>query len=124
MPLYIKAGSIIPFGPFIQYATEKNDPIELRIYSGADGEFALYEDENDNYNYENGKYSLITFTWDDTKKILTISDRKGTFPGMLNERTFTIVLVDTTKGTGIEIAREPKKEFHYTGSRSVIKLSD
>jgi len=124
MPLYVKAGSIIPFGPFIQYSTEKNDPIELRIYTGADGEFTLYEDENDNYNYEKGINSLITFNWNNTKKALTISDRKGTFPGMLKERTFTIVIVDTTKGTGIEISKEPNKVIHYTGNKSVIKISD
>lgn len=124
MPLFIRAGSIIPMGPFIQYSTEKSDPIEIRIYPGANGEFSLYEDENDNYNYEKGIYSLITFNWDNTKKTLTISDRKGTFPGMLDERTFTIVPVDTTKGTGIEISGESNKVFRYTGARVVIKLSD
>ena len=124
MPLYVKAGSIIPFGPLIQYSTEKNDPIELRIYPGADGIFTLYEDENDNYNYERGVYSLVKFDWNDTKKTLTISDRRGTFPGMLKERVFTIVLVDTTKGTGYEISRQRNRVFHYTGNRSVIRLSD
>ncbi|MGD0339984.1 MAG: glycoside hydrolase family 31 protein, partial [Bacteroidota bacterium] len=124
MPLFIKAGSIIPFGPMIQYSTEKCDTLEIRIYPGRNGEFTLYEDENDNYNYEKGIYSLIKFYWDDTKKTLTISDRRGTFPGMLKERTFTIVLVDTTKGTGCEISREPNKVIHYTGNRLVIRLSD
>jgi len=65
MPLFVKAGSIIPFGPFIQYSTEKEDPIELRIYPGADGEFTLYEDENDNYNYQKGIYSQIKFNYTD-----------------------------------------------------------
>ena len=124
MPLYIKAGSIIPFGPFLQYSTEKNNPIELRIYPGADGEFTLYEDENDNYNYEKGIYSLITFIWDDAKKTLTISERKGTFPGMLKERTFAIVRVDTANGIGIDTSREPKKVAHYAGNRTVVKLTD
>ncbi len=124
MPLYVRAGSIIPFGPFIQYSTEKNDSIELRIYPGADGDFTLYEDENDNFNYQKGIYSLLTFNWDDTKKILTISDRKGTFPGMLKERIFNIVLVGTKKGTGIEISGKLDKVIHYTGERAVIKLSD
>ena len=81
MPLFVKAGSIIPIGPKVQYATEKKwDNLEIRIYPGADGEFTLYEDENDNYNYEKGIYSTITFTWDDAKKELTINDRKGSFP--------------------------------------------
>lgn len=97
IPLYIKAGSILPIGPKVQYATEKNwDNLELRVYEGADGEFTLYEDENDNYNYEKGIYSTITFTWNDAKNVLTISDRKGEFPGMLKERKFNIVLVGKT----------------------------
>ncbi|NLD24252.1 MAG: DUF5110 domain-containing protein, partial [Bacteroidales bacterium] len=97
IPLYIKAGSILPIGPKVQYATEKNwDNLELRVYEGADGEFTLYEDENDNYNYEKGIYSTITFTWNDAKNVLTISDRKGEFPGMLLERKFNIVLVGKT----------------------------
>ena len=86
IPLYVKAGSMIPMGPYIQYATEKPaDPIELRIYPGADGTFELYEDENDNYNYEKGKYALIPFSWNDKTKTLTISDRKGEFDGMLKK---------------------------------------
>lgn len=97
IPLYIKAGSILPIGPKVQYATEKNwDNLEFRVYEGADGEFTLYEDENDNYNYEKGIYSTITFTWNDAKNVLTISDRKGEFPGMLLERKFNIVLVGKT----------------------------
>lgn len=122
MPLYVKAGSIIPFGPFIQYSTEKNDPIELRIYSGADGEFTLYEDENDNYNYEKGVYSLINFKWDNNKKSLTISDRIGTFPGILKERTFNIVLVDGKKGMGINIADKFDKVLKYQGKKVIVNL--
>jgi alpha-D-xyloside xylohydrolase len=69
MPLYVKAGSVLPFGPKVQYSSEKKwDNLEIRIYEGANGEFTLYEDENDNYNYEKGAYSTITFTWDDAKK--------------------------------------------------------
>lgn len=125
IPLFVKAGSIIPMGKFIQFAGQKTaDTLEIRIYKGADGRFDLYEDEGDNYNYEKGIYSLITFNWDDAKKTLTISDRKGTFPGMPKERTFLIVLVDTTKGTSIEISEKSDKVFHYTGEISVIKLSD
>ena len=82
IPLYVKAGSIIPVGPNVQYAEEKKwDDLEIRIYPGANGKFVLYEDENDNYNYEKGVYSTISFNWDDKKKTLTISDRNGSFPG-------------------------------------------
>lgn len=90
MPLFVRAGSIIPMGPFIQYSTEKTDPVEIRVYSGADGDFTLYEDENDTYNYEKGLYSLITFHWDNNSKTVTIYDRKGEFPGMLKNRTFIL----------------------------------
>jgi alpha-D-xyloside xylohydrolase len=75
----IKAGSIVPMGPFLQYSTEKPaDPIELRIYPGADGSFTLYEDENDNYNYEKGVYATIAFHWDDAKRQLTIASSRKT----------------------------------------------
>jgi alpha-D-xyloside xylohydrolase len=124
IPLYIKAGSIIPFGPFIQYSTEKEDPLELRIYTGANGEFTLYEDENDNYNYEKGMYSLIQLKWDDEQKTLTINDRQGKFPGMPEERNLIIVRVDINKGTGVEISEHPEKALKYSGKKMVIKLLD
>ncbi|WP_372776169.1 TIM-barrel domain-containing protein [Mangrovibacterium sp.] len=93
IPLFIKAGSIIPVGPKVQYATEKKwDKLEIRIYEGADGEFTLYEDESDNYNYEKGAYSTIRFSWDNANKTLEIGDREGVFEGMLNERNFAVSL--------------------------------
>ncbi len=122
IPLYIKAGSIIPMGPVIQYATEKNDPIEIRIYPGVDGEFTLYEDENDNYNYEKGKYSTITFKWDDTKKTLLISDRKGSFPGMIDKRTFNFVLVNKQQGVGIEMSSIKNKALEYFGKGTTVEF--
>jgi alpha-D-xyloside xylohydrolase len=124
LPLYIRAGSIVPMGPFLQYATEKPaDPIELRIYPGADGEFTLYEDENDNYNYEKGQNALIQFTWNDAKRTLTISDRKGEFPGMLKERSFNIVLVIENHGTGVEICSKPDKTIKYSGVKLEMKFN-
>lgn len=118
IPLYVKAGSIIPIGPGVQYAEEKKwDNLELRIYQGANGEFVLYEDENDNYNYEKGIHSTITFRWDDAKKILTISDRKGSFPGMLDNRKFNIVIVNTSKGGGEILVDQPDKVITYTGKK-------
>jgi len=122
IPLFVKAGSIIPMGPTIQYATEKNDPIEIRIYPGADGKFTLYEDENDNYNYEKGIYSTITFNWDDVKKELTISARKGSFPGMLTERKFNFVRVENNKGIGINSAEKFDQVVTYDGKKVVVKL--
>jgi alpha-D-xyloside xylohydrolase len=121
MPLYVKAGSIIPMGPFIQYSTEKTDPLEIRIYTGANGTFTLYEDENDNYNYEKGVYSLIEFHWNNALKTLTISDRKGEFPGMLNKRKFEIVLVNENSGIGIE-TQAISKAIDYSGKKMEVNL--
>lgn len=93
IPVYIKAGAILPIGPAVQYATEKKwDNLEIKVYPGADGSFTLYEDEFDNYNYEKGAYTEIKFIWNDKAKSLTINDRKGKYNGMLSTRKFTIVL--------------------------------
>ncbi|HZL11286.1 MAG TPA: TIM-barrel domain-containing protein [Prolixibacteraceae bacterium] len=121
LPLYIKAGSIVPMGPYLQYATEKvADPIELRIYTGANADFVLYEDENDTYNYEQGKYATIAMNWNDAEKTLTIKDRKGEFPGMLKDRTFRVVLVNAKNGTGVEPAKQAV-EIKYSGKEVKIK---
>ncbi|MBN2807294.1 MAG: DUF5110 domain-containing protein [Prolixibacteraceae bacterium] len=121
IPLLVRAGAIIPMGPFVQYSTEKPaDPLELRIYPGANGTFQLYEDENDNYNYEKGYYSTIDFTWDDAKRTLSIGARQGTFPGMLQSRTIQVVLVDENKGTGIALCSRPDRELTYTGQEQSI----
>jgi len=115
IPLYIKSGSIIPFGPQVQYATEKKwDNLEIRVYPGANGEFSLYEDENDNYNYEKGVYSTIAFTWNDAKKLLTINDCKGSFPGMLTTRKFNIVVIADGKNVA--------KVLTYSGKKVIVKL--
>jgi alpha-D-xyloside xylohydrolase len=119
MPLHIKAGSILPVGPKVQYATEKKwDNLEIRVYKGANGNFTLYEDEGDNYNYEKGAFSTITFTWNDTKKVLTINDRSGSYPGMLTERKFNITLVGAGKNAGYKF----DNVVTYKGKKVVIKL--
>lgn len=119
IPVFVKGGSIIPLGPKVQYASEKKwDNLEIRVYAGASGSFALYEDEDDNYNYEKGVNSTITFNWDDEKKILTIDDRKGSFPGMLNSRIFNLVLVSKGKGIGENIG----KVVSYTGKKMAVRL--
>jgi alpha-D-xyloside xylohydrolase len=121
IPLFVKAGSILPVGPKVQYATEKKwDNLEIRIYEGANGEFVLYEDENDNYNYEKGTYSTITFSWNDKQQSLTIGDRKGSFPGMLMGRKFNIVFVAKNKGTGIESIEKFDKVVSYSGKKITI----
>jgi alpha-D-xyloside xylohydrolase len=123
MPLYVKAGSILPIGPKVQYAEEKKwDNLEIRIYPGADGEFTLYEDENDNYNYEKGAYSTITFKWDNEKKTLTIIDRQGSFPGMLTERKFNIIEVAPGTGTGMDTVKTYDKVVTYKGTKVEVNL--
>jgi alpha-D-xyloside xylohydrolase len=93
IPLYVRAGAILPLGPDIEWSTEKPaDPIELRVFPGADGNFTLYEDENDNYDYEKGVYATIPFRWDDATRTLTIGARRGSFPGMLQTRTFRVAI--------------------------------
>ena len=97
VPMFVRAGSILPLGPEMQYVGEKAwDNLELRVYPGADATFTLYEDEGDNYNYERGVYSTINFEWSDRSRTLTIGQRKGSFPGMIQSRKFTIVLPDGT----------------------------
>ncbi len=123
IPLFVKAGSIIPLGPFLQFSTEKPaDPLELRIYPGADADFTLYEDENDNYNYEKGIYATIAFNWNDAQRMLTISERKGEFPAMLKKRTINIVLVSKDHGSGLEISAKADKSVFYDGKAITIQL--
>lgn len=122
LPLYIKAGSILPFGPKVQYSTEKNwDNLEIRVYPGADGTFTLYEDENDNYNYENGAYATITFRWDDAARRLTIENREGSFPGMLQNRKFKVILAGPESGAGDQ-PMKGGKTVNYTGKKTSVKL--
>ncbi len=120
MPLFVRAGSILPYGPDIQYATESVDPMEIRVYRGTDGSFTLYEDENDNYNYESGSYATIPFTWDESAQTLTIGARQGSFPGMLSNRTFRVVWVDAGQGAGIPSTTTADEIVNYTGAEVVV----
>ncbi|MCF0203189.1 MAG: DUF5110 domain-containing protein [Bacteroidaceae bacterium] len=112
IPFFVKAGSILPIGPDVQYSTEKKwDNLEVRVYPGADGDFTLYEDEFDNYNYEQGKYTEIRFTWNDAKRTLTIHPRTGAYDGMIATRTFNIVTPDGKQ-----------KSVSYSGKKTSVKL--
>jgi alpha-D-xyloside xylohydrolase len=116
MPLFVRAGSTVPYGPDIEYAMEKSDPIELRVYPGADGSFALYEDEGDNYNYEKGVHAIIPISWSESTHTLRIGKREGNFPGMLKERTFRVVWVSSEHGAGIPLTDKPDVVVRYNGS--------
>ncbi|MGO9641336.1 MAG: glycoside hydrolase family 31 protein [Candidatus Acidiferrales bacterium] len=122
MPLYVRAGSILPMGPEIEYSTEKPaDPIELRVYTGADGAFTLYEDENDNYDYEKGAFATIPLSWDEAAHSLTIGQRHGQFPGMLEKRTFRIVFVTAGHGVGIAPTERADKVVEYSGAPITLR---
>lgn len=120
-PLFVRAGSIIPYGPAIQYAMQTNNPIELRVYRGEDGAFTLYEDEGDNYDYENGEYATIPISWNEATRTLDIGKRRGKFPGMLKDRAFNVVWVSENHGTGISSMGKPDMVLHYTGA--AVKIS-
>ena len=112
VPMFVRAGSILPLGPEMQYVGEKAwDNLELRVYPGADGQFTLYEDEGDSYNYEKGVYSTITFKWNDRSRTLTVGQRQGQYPGMLQTRQFTVVLPDGRQQT-----------VSYDGSQKEVRL--
>jgi alpha-D-xyloside xylohydrolase len=120
IPLYVRSGSILPLGPPEQYAGEKvNGPIELRIYTGANGSFTLYQDEGDNYNYEKGQRAIIPITWSDSDNTLTLGARNGTYPGMPSEITFNIVWVKPNHGAG-PAEQSPDKTVTYRGSQLTI----
>ncbi len=122
IPLFARAGAIIPYGPDIQYSDEKPaDNITLYVYKGADGSFTLYEDENVNYNYEKGAYATIPFEYNEAAGTLTIGQRQGEFPGMLAERTFNIVSVDKNHPKPYNLNASGVK-VKYDGSEQTIKL--
>jgi alpha-D-xyloside xylohydrolase len=123
LPIFVKAGSIIPMGPEIEYATQSIDPLEIRVYRGADARFVLYEDEGDTYNYEGGQYSLIPFTYNEASKRLTIGSRQGTYTNMPQTRTFDIVWVDEGHGTGIGVPTKYDTVIHYDGSEVGVLTS-
>jgi alpha-D-xyloside xylohydrolase len=117
IPLYVRAGSILPLGPDVEYAAEKPaDPIELRVFAGGDGDFTLYEDENDNYDYERGVHATIPLHWDDAGKTLTIGARAGEFPGMLRTRTFRVVFAGLGHGTGGGLTENADRTVAYSGA--------
>lgn len=118
IPVYVKAGTILPVGPDVQYSSEKKwDNLTIHVYPGADGSFTLYEDEGDNYNYEKGKFSEIVFSWDEASHRLTIGNRKGSYNGMLKNRTFNIVLVSADGESS-----KQGKSIRYDGKSVTVEL--
>ncbi len=117
IPLDARSGAILPLGPEIEYAGQAADPIELRIYPGADGDFTLYEDEGDSYRYERGAHATIPMHWDDAHRTLTVGARQGSYPGMAAGHTFNVVIVSAGHGVGGEVTAKPDATILYTGVR-------
>jgi alpha-D-xyloside xylohydrolase len=123
MPLYVRAGSILPMGPEIEYAQQNpGGPVELRIYRGADGAFSLYDDAGDSYDYEKGKHSVIPIRWNESASLLTFGARQGSFPGMVEKRSFRIVLVAGGHGVGGDVTGKADKEITYEGAEIKVSL--
>lgn len=123
MPLFVREGSVIPTGPELQYANEKSaDPLTLWVYTGADGSFALYEDEGDNLNYEDGARTLIPFTWNEAERTLTIGPREGEFQGMLRDRTVNVIVVSKDRPVALDFGREPDLTVTYNGEELKLEL--
>ena len=123
IPLYVRAGSILPMGPEIEYASQSpGGAIELRIYRGADGTFNLYEDAGDSYDYESGQHTVIPMSWNDAAGVLTIGARQGSYPGMTDKRAFRIVAVGSGHGIGGEVTSKADKEVVYEGTEIKMNL--
>jgi alpha-D-xyloside xylohydrolase len=123
IPVFVKAGAILPWGETMQYVDEKlPETLEIRVYPGADGSYSLYEDNGKDYSYEQGKFTRIKFEWNDAKGELTIGDRKGEYDGMLKDRTFRVCLMNE-KNAGADNVAKPDAEVKYSGKKVTVKLS-
>lgn len=125
IPLFVKEGSIIPLGEPKQHTGEKKDDVwEIRIYPGKNARYTVYEDEGTNYNYEKGQYSTFDLIWDDNSQTLTLSDRKGSFTNMVEQRKLRIVKVSSRKGTGMKVSGRADKTITYKGNQMVVSLGN
>jgi alpha-D-xyloside xylohydrolase len=123
LPLFVRAGSIIPCGPEIERTGEKPaDPITLCVYAGANGAFTLYEDQGLNNAWEKGACARIPLEWDDRTRTLTIGKRQGSFPGMLRQRTFEIMLISKPRPAGFSFAPVPDRTLAYRGEEAKVTL--
>jgi len=120
LPLFVRAGSVLPLGPVVQHTQEEpNAPIELRIYRGANGRFTFYDDAGDGLGYERGERAVVQISWDDARRTLSFSDRSGTFPGMRSSRTFAVVCVGEQNGVGDQSSTRSQR-VEYSGKAQTI----
>jgi alpha-D-xyloside xylohydrolase len=123
IPVFVRAGSIIPYGPAMQYVGEKpSDPTTLYVYAGSDGQFTLYEDQGTTFDYEKGAFTEIPIRWNDNTNTLSIGKRTGSYEGMLARRTFQVVLVSRMHPEGFSFTPTPLRSVHYTGAEIHLKL--
>jgi len=123
IPVFVKAGTLLPLGPTLQYTSEKAaDPLTLYVFTGNNGEFQLYEDEGVNYNYEKGQYATIPLTYNEASHTLTVGERKGSFTGMLEKRTINIVWVKTDQPVGVGSTTHPHQVIHYEGKAISVRM--
>lgn len=123
LPLYVRAGSIVPMGPMVKYVGEEpKAPYEIRIYPGADAVFTLYEDDGKTYDYEKGEYSAIALSWDDTARKLTIGKRMGHFSGMAAQRDYRIVLATADTAKGLPLAEAGVKVVNFAGDETQLLM--
>ena len=123
IPVFVREGAIIPFGPAMQWSDEKPaDLINLYVYAGQDGEFQLYEDEGSNYNYERGQYATIDITYDDASRTLRLGQRRGSFPGMLKQRRFNVVLITPDAPKPLNLDNPEGKMVDYSGKPVTVAL--
>lgn len=125
LPLFVREGSIIPFGPEIEYTSQKPaDPVTLFVYTGRNASFTLYEDEGVNYGYERGECTFIPFNYDEASGELTIGERQGQYPGMLRDRTFNIIWVTRINNIEFDPDMKPHATLSYDGSPVVVKNTE
>jgi len=122
IPVFVRAGSIVPVGPELQYTDEKPaDPVTLIVYTGADGRFSLYEDDGTSYGYERGEFSRIPLRWEERSRTLIIGRREGSFPGMLASRSVRMVFVSPARPVGFGFEPRPDRTVRYTGEELRIR---
>ena len=123
MPVFVREGSIVPFGPEMEWSDEKPaELINLYVYQGADASFQLYEDEGVNYNYEKGKYAVIPISYNEASKTLTFGKRNGAFNGMLKNRRFNVVVVNKDKAQPLDLDNPQGVLVNYDGKELKVKL--
>jgi alpha-D-xyloside xylohydrolase len=117
MPLFVRAGAIVPVGPAIEYMGEKPDaPLTLLVYTGASGHFTLYEDEGTNLDYRSGMYATIPLSYDGKTGTLTIGPRSGEFPGMQKKRRFQIRWLSPQARPGDDFTAPADTTVDYSGA--------